>query len=113
MTKITFYKNKDFLIGFEVVGHTGYAEQGSDIVCSAISSMTQMTVVGLDQVLKIKLNVKKDAKKGYLICKISKNSSNEEITKAQNLLTTLKISLEDVEKDYKKYINMEVKDEIY
>src|SRR5574344_115083 len=113
MTNITFFKNKNNLIGFEVVGHTGYAEQGSDIVCSAISSMTQMTILGLDQVLRLKLNVKKDTKKGYLLCKVSKNASNEEILRAQNLLTTLKLSLEDVQKDYKKYINMEVKDEIY
>lgn len=113
MTKIIIYKNKDFLTGFEVVGHTGYAEQGSDIVCSAVSSMTQMAVVGLDQVLKLKLNVKKDEKKGYLLCKLSKNLSNDEILKAQDFLNTLKISLEDVERDFKKYINMEVKDEIY
>lgn len=110
MTKITFFKNKDFLIGFEVEGHTGYAEVGSDIVCSAISSMTQMTVLGLRNV---KLNVKKDNKKGYLSCKLSKNISENEILKAQNWFETLKISLEDLQKDYKKYLNLEVKDEIY
>ncbi len=113
MTKITFYKNKNFLTGFEIVGHTRYAEQGSDIVCSAVSSMSQMTIVGLERVSKLKLNVKKDAKKGYLLCKITKNASEEEILKAQDFLTTLKISLEDVVKDFKKYLEMEVKDEIY
>ena len=113
MTKIVIFKNKKFLTGFEVSGHTGYAEEGSDIVCSAISSMTQMTIVGLQQVLKIRLNVKKDNKKGYLLCKLSKDISDNEILKAQDILQTLQISLEDVEKDFKKYINMEVKDEIY
>ena len=110
MTKITFFKNKDLLIGFEVSGHTGYAEIGSDIVCSAVSSITQMTVLGLRS---IKLNVKKDNKKGYLFCKLSKNISENEILESQNWFETLKISLEDLEKDYKKYLSLEVKDEIY
>jgi uncharacterized protein YsxB (DUF464 family) len=113
MIKITFFKNNQFLIGFEISGHSGYATEGSDIVCAAVSSMAQMTVVGLTHVNNFKLNVKKDSKKGYLLCKFSKNASENDIKNAQNFLNSLKISLEDVEKDYKKYIKMEVKDEIY
>ncbi len=113
MTKITFFKNKNFLVGFEVTGHSGYADEGGDIVCAAVSSMTQMTIVGLKEILKLNLNTKKDEKKAYLICKIAKNSTQNEIEKAQDFLKTLKISIEHVEKDYKKYIKMEVKDEIY
>lgn len=112
MTRITFLKNKEFLIGFEVSGHTGYAEIGSDIVCAAISSMTQIVVLGL-QNINVKLNIKKNDKKGYLLCKLSKNISENEIIKAQNWFKTLKISLEELRQDYKKYINLEVKDEIY
>lgn len=113
MTKIKFYKKKEFLIGFEVSGHTGYAEQGSDIVCSAISGMTQMTTLGLEKILNLKLNIKKNEKIGYLLCKLPKTASEEEVKKAQDWLNTLKISLDDVAKDYKKYIKMEVEDEIY
>lgn len=110
MIKITFFKNKEFLIGFEISGHSGYAERGSDIVCAAVSSMTQMAVVGLEKILKLKVNVRKDEKNGYLICKLSKQLN--EIVKAQEILNTLKISLKDIVEDYKKYLSMEVKDEI-
>ena len=113
MIKITFYKNKNFLIGFEISGHSGYAEEGKDIVCSAVSSMAQMAVVGLIQVQNLKLNVKKNVKEGYLLCKFSKNIKENEMLKAQDMLETLKISLDDVVQDYKKFIKMEVKDEIY
>ncbi len=113
MTKIKFFKKENFLIGFEISGHTGYAEAGNDIVCSATSSMAQMCVLGLERVLKIKLNVKKNEKIGYLLCRLSKNATEYEINKSQDWLETLKISLEDVAKDYKKYIKMEVEDEIY
>lgn len=112
MIKITFFKNKNFLTGFEVSGHSGFAEQGKDIVCAAVSGMTQMVVVGLTEIQKLNCNVKKNDKKGYLFCKISEKTS-EGIYKAQDILNTLKISLEDIVKDYKKYIKLEVKDEIY
>lgn len=112
MIKIIFYKKNNLLFGFEANGHSGYAETGSDIVCSAVSSMTQMAVVGLSEVLNLKLNTKKD-KNGYLLCKLSEKNTSEAITKAQDFLKTLLISLEDVEKDYKKFIKLEVKDEIH
>ena len=37
MTNITFYKTNNSFVGFRVSGHSGYAEEGSDIVCAGIS----------------------------------------------------------------------------
>ncbi|MBO4501688.1 MAG: ribosomal-processing cysteine protease Prp [Clostridia bacterium] len=36
-------KNGSFC-GFTVKGHSGYSEQGSDIICAAVSSMVNLTV---------------------------------------------------------------------
>ena len=44
MTTITFYKTNGFYYGFEEQGHTGYAESGDDILCSALSSMTMLII---------------------------------------------------------------------
>ena len=46
MIKATFYKDreKDSFFGFNIKGHSGYAESGSDIVCAAISSMVMLFV---------------------------------------------------------------------
>ena len=33
MTRITLFRSRSHAIGFEAEGHTGYAEEGSDIVC--------------------------------------------------------------------------------
>ena len=43
MTTITFYKANGFYYGFEEQGHTGFAESGEDILCSALSAMTKAT----------------------------------------------------------------------
>ena len=44
MTTIVFYKTDGFYYGFEEQGHTGYAESGEDILCSALSSMTMLII---------------------------------------------------------------------
>ena len=43
MTTITYYEGKDE-ISIEIKGHCGYAEEGSDIVCSAVSMLAQTLV---------------------------------------------------------------------
>ena len=44
MTTITFYKSEGHYYGFEEQGHTGYAESGEDILCSALSAMTMLII---------------------------------------------------------------------
>ena len=44
MTTITFYKTNGVYYGFEEQGHTGFAESGDDILCSALSAMTMLII---------------------------------------------------------------------
>ena len=48
MTTITFYKSGGFYYGFEEQGHTGFAESGEDILCSALSSMTMLIINAIE-----------------------------------------------------------------
>ena len=38
MTTVTFQTEGSRIVGFEVKGHSGYAPEGEDIVCAAITS---------------------------------------------------------------------------
>jgi uncharacterized protein YsxB (DUF464 family) len=40
----TFSKKNGSYCGFRICGHSGYSEEGSDIVCAAVSSMAMLTV---------------------------------------------------------------------
>ena len=51
MTKIRLFFNGNDIIGFSAEGHTGFADRGEDIVCAAISVLTQTAVIGLQQEL--------------------------------------------------------------
>ena len=44
MTNVTFFKRNGVYYGFKETGHTGYAEAGQDILCSALSAMTMLIV---------------------------------------------------------------------
>ena len=44
MTKVIFYRADGVYYGFEEQGHTGFAESGNDILCSALSAMTMLII---------------------------------------------------------------------
>ena len=51
MIKVSFFKKGDSFIGFELSGHSGYAEEGSDIICSSVSSVAYMVANTLTEIL--------------------------------------------------------------
>ena len=48
MTKVVFYKSNGIFYGFEEQGHTGYGEEGSDVLCAALSSMTMLLINAIE-----------------------------------------------------------------
>ena len=58
MTTITFRSEGGRIIGFDSQGHSGYAEEGADIVCAAISSTISLVDVTINDVLGLAASVK-------------------------------------------------------
>ena len=48
MTKITFFRKNGNFWGFREEGHTGFGEEGDDILCSALSAMTMLILNTLE-----------------------------------------------------------------
>ena len=44
MTKYKFLTDEKGIYGFIIKGHSGYGEQGGDIVCAAVSSAAYMVI---------------------------------------------------------------------
>ena len=38
MTTVIFHMEGERIVGFTVQGHSGYADEGSDIICAAVTS---------------------------------------------------------------------------
>ena len=82
-----------------IKGHSGYAQEGSDIVCASVSSIAITT---LNSLLRIDEDcIEYVEKDGYLDIKIKKH--NETIDKLINNMIDL---FKELEKDYKKYIEI-------
>ena len=57
MIKVTFLKDVNGYFGFELSGHSDYAENGTDIVCAAVSSAAFLTANNITDFFKIKADV--------------------------------------------------------
>ena len=90
-------KNGEYL-DFCSRGHAGYAESGHDIVCAAVSSIVITTINAL-----LKLDKDSVSYKNSLEITIHKHNEVIDIL-IGNMLDMLK----ELEKDYKKYIKVEI-----
>ena len=108
MTKITIFKKEGKIYAYKIKGHSGFAEEGKDIVCSAISTAGQMTLLGLCEVLNVK--VQSDIQDGYMQVEVLENFENERV---QVLMETFEKTINNFAKQYVKYVKMEVRKNVY
>ncbi|AVQ24824.1 MULTISPECIES: ribosomal-processing cysteine protease Prp [Fusobacterium] len=108
MTKVEIFRKNGNIIGYKASGHSGYSEQGSDIICSAISTSLQMTLIGIQEVLKLKVDFK--INDGFLDVDL-KNISLDKLTQTNILTEAMAIFLKELTKQYPKYIRLVEKED--
>ncbi|MEG1547963.1 MAG: ribosomal-processing cysteine protease Prp [Clostridia bacterium] len=104
MTKVEIFRHKGRPVGFNAKGHTGYAQEGSDIVCSAISVLTTSAVNGLTELLK--LNVALETGEAGLYCMLEDGISESDMQRAEIILETMAMGLNSVADTYGDYIKI-------
>lgn len=88
MTHVTFFICHGKPVGFEAVGHSDYADEGSDIVCAAVSAVTQVAAVQAENVLNMKGAVMSDERKALLRVRGEGGKSWEDLLAATELFLT-------------------------
>jgi uncharacterized protein YsxB (DUF464 family) len=98
MIEVRFLRapSNDLLIGFVVEGHAGFDEYGRDIVCAAVSAITQAAVLGLREILGDVIFYEKRA--GYLAVKTALPSAKDPGVKA--ILRTVELAIMSISKDH-------------
>ena len=100
-TTVTFFRRADGkLTGYRAAGHTGFAGAGTDIVCAAVSALTQSTLNGLQSVLKAPVMFDIDDRKALLEARLTPEATDEQLCQAQLLLVTLLEGLQAIERSY-------------
>ena len=104
---VTFYRRADGkLTGYRAEGHTGYAEAGSDIVCAAVSALTQTTLNGLRSVLKAPVMFETDDQGPLLEARLTPEATEEQVAQAQLLLVTLLEGLQAIQRSYPRNVRI-------
>ena len=100
MTTVTFHSAGGRLDGFAVEGHSGYAEEGSDIVCAAISAAVGLTECTINEVMGLGAAVKAKEKSARVSLKLPPALNEESESLCQTVLTGLMVYLQTLGEEY-------------
>jgi uncharacterized protein YsxB (DUF464 family) len=98
MTTATIFRDAQGIVGFEIKGHTDYAEAGSDIVCSAVSAIAQTAVLGLQEILY--LDVRMEREDGRLYCRLPGLLARQARDNARILFESMRLGIKNIAGQY-------------
>ena len=106
MTRCTLYLDAASRItGFSIKGHSGYAEEGSDIVCAAVSALALTTDHALCRLVGLS-PIERGGEDGFLEVRLPDRMTDAQMHDAQLLLSTLHIGLENIAQAYPDYVRL-------
>ncbi|NLL93879.1 MAG: ribosomal-processing cysteine protease Prp [Clostridiales bacterium] len=108
MIDVTIFtdSNKQY-VGFKIIGHAGYADSGSDIVCAAVSTLSVNTVNSIEKFTDDTIEASTDDSVGSLEMKFTSNVSKE----SKLLIDSMLLGINDIMNSFSKtYIKISYKE---
>ena len=106
MTTITFHTEGNRIIGFDAMGHAGYAAEGEDIVCAAVTSTIRLVECVLNDVMGLCASVKVDEKTTEISLRLPGSLGPTAENTCQNLLTGMMVYLSQLHSEYPDYVEV-------
>ena len=106
MTTATFHTEGRRIVGFEIKGHSGYAHEGEDIVCAAVTSAVRMTECTINDVLGLEASVKVREKDASITLKLPAKLGQTNESTCQALLTGLMVHFVQLAEEYPDFISV-------
>lgn len=119
MINIAFKRKDDMLVSYVIRGHADRIAKSfeknnedydpetnmiyDDIACSGVSLLGQICILGIEEVLKLKVEC--TVEEGYIALNLE-NLDLSEIKKTQVLMETTLIGLKNLELTYSEYMNI-------
>ena len=100
MTTVTFHSEGSRVTGFEVQGHSGYAPEGEDIVCAAVTSAVRLVECAVNDVLGLEAPVKVREKDVSISLKLPSGLGQTNESTCQTLLVALMVHLVQLAEEY-------------
>ena len=106
MTTVTFHSEGSRIDGFEVQGHSGFAPEGEDIVCAAVTSAVRLTECAINDVLGLEASVKVREKDATISLKLPAKLGQTAESTCQTLLTALMVHFVQLNEEYPEHITV-------
>ena len=103
MTKVTFSSQGAKLLSVDILGHAGYAEEGEDIVCAAISSAVMLTHALLFDVQHIPVDKLIEDEGAHIRSTLPEGLGME---RGQDARMALKLNFTELEQNYPDFLNV-------
>lgn len=100
MTRVTISHNGSDITGIRVSGHSGYAEEGSDIVCAAASVLITTCANALDSVANIRPVVRASEKNTEISVRLPDHMNPQQMHDAQIILQSARLGFQDIAEQY-------------
>ncbi|MBQ3542530.1 MAG: ribosomal-processing cysteine protease Prp [Oscillospiraceae bacterium] len=104
MTRCEFYTEEDRITGFSISGHSGYDENGQDIVCAAITAVVTMAEATINDVCGAKAKVRVKEEDARVTLTLPTSCDEEESVQA--VLAGMLLTLCSLRDDYPDYIEV-------
>lgn len=102
MIKINIEKNPNgFIVGYTVSGHAGFAPEGQDIVCAAVSVLTMVAINGLEEHLQREISY--EIRDGHM--QVDLKQTPDDLSQA--ILATMEIGLKDLAEQYPQRVRIQ------
>ncbi|MDD4722136.1 MAG: ribosomal-processing cysteine protease Prp [Acidaminococcaceae bacterium] len=102
MIRIDMEKNLNgFIVGYTVNGHAGFAPEGQDIICSAVSTLTMVAINGLEEHLHREVSY--EISDGHMQVELKQTPDDL----SQAILATMEIGLKDLAEQYPKRVRIQ------
>ena len=107
MTRVVIKSSdKTFCLSFCTEGHSGYANEGSDVVCAAISSTTQLAVNILEG-FGVDLEIEVDENEPKICCEIKQTADNSyKKDLISNVIKQYALSIDCISQEYPKHVKL-------
>ena len=99
MIRLIMKRSNGLYCGFTCTGHAEYADPGEDIVCSAVSALTQTCVLGLTDELGLNCGVSIDDKFGIDVI-LDRDTSRIGAENADLIMRVMVRGLREIQESY-------------
>lgn len=108
MIRITIFRNSEqSYMGFDCIGHAGFAPEGEDIICAGVSSLVINTVNSIAHFTKTKFSTDSDEETGKLTVKFKEPADHD----TNLLMQSLVLGLQGIQNNYgNKYMKLKFRE---